>query len=312
MKFLDSVINRLKIKTHWSKRRPLCCVIAQFLFVFSGQARSLDVVSVRPDYYSIEVQSTRSADKPRVVSTWAHATFAGESYRALMPTEMVRGPMTRLDFHWSPGSALAGGSEKVELEWRWLDSTQWQTRLLGEGFRDPASGHLILSPTNLNWGEERSGKIQMRFMIRDGSGRTAQDGGHNSTLNLQVVRRDALAALRFSEEWRTLQQGELLAGESFEIDYSLARIAQQMSADLSEDSPWCLYAKVQFDDGPVQNYPLLAAHREYPEKVIGIVPTVQIPTNARRMTLWFFAFHNSSSYFDSNFGQNYQFIIKQR
>lgn len=312
MKFLGSVIKRLKMSSQGSKKRPLCGIIAQFLFVFPGEARILDVVSVRPDYYSIEVQSTRSADKPRVVSTWAHATFAGESYRALMPTEMVRGPMTRLDFHWSPGSALAGGSEKVALEWRWLDSTQWQTRLLGEGFRDPVSGHLILSPANLNWGEGRSGKIQMRFMIRDEFGRTAQDGGPNSTLNMQVVRRDALAALRFSEEWRTLQQGELLAGDSFELHYSFARIAQQFSSDLIEDSPWCLYAKVQFDDGPVQNYPLLATHREYPEKVIGIVPTVQIPTNARRMTLWFLAFHDSSSYFDSNFGQNYQFVIKQR
>lgn len=312
MKFLGSVIKRLKMSSQGSKKRPLCGIIAQFLFVFPGEARILDVVSVRPDYYSIEVQSTRSADKPRVVSTWAHATFAGESYRALMPTEMVRGPMTRLDFHWSPGSALAGGSEKVALEWRWLDSTQWQTRLLGEGFRDPVSGHLILSPANLNWGEERSGKIKMRFMIRDEFGRTTQDGGHNSTLNLQVVRRDALAALRFSEEWRTLQQGELLAGDSFELHYSFARITQQFSSDLGEDSPWCLDAKVQFDDGPVQNYPLLAAHREYPEKVIGIVPTVQIPTNASRMNLWFFAFHERSSYFDSNFGQNYQFVIKQR
>jgi len=312
VKFLGSVINRLKMSSQGSKKRPLCGIIAQFLFVFPGEARILDVVSVRPDYYSIEVQSTRSADKPRIVSTWAHATFAGESYRALMPTEMVRGPMTRLDFHWSPGSALAGGSEKVALEWRWLDSTQWQTRLLGEGFRDPVSGNLILSPANLNWGEGRSGKIQMRFMIRDEFGRTAQDGGPNSTLNMQIVRRDALAALRFSEEWRTLQQGELLAGDSFELHYSFARIAQQFRSDLIEDSPWCLYAKVQFDDGPVQNYPLLAAHREYPEKVIGIVPTVQIPTNARRMTLWFFAFRDSSSYFDSNFGQNYQFVIKQR
>lgn len=266
---------------------------------------------VRPDFYSIEVESTRSPDKPRIVNTWASVFHNGEKYRALMPSETIRGVSGRLDFRWAFGSIIAGESERVELQWRWPNQAEWFTQLLGEGFRDPESGHLVLSSTDIRWGEERSGQIELRFMIKDSSGQIVQDGGQGSILKVQVDSRRVVPSLRFSADWRTFQRGELFAGDVFELEYEIPRLALQFNSNISEDVPWCLFAKIQFDDGPVQSYPLLASNREHPEKVVGIIPTVRIPELAKKMSVWFFSFHNSNSYFDSNFGQNYHFVIRQ-
>lgn len=289
----------------------LLCAFLAVQTSLNVQAKTINIDVVRPDYYSIVVESTRSADKPRIVNTWAHVTHNGELYRALIPSQMVRSGVTQLDLRWSPGSSLAGGAEKVELQWRWRNEPQWQTQLLGEGFRDPDSGHLILSTADLHWGTERSGRVELRFLIHDGSGQILQDGGPGSVLNVQVDSRAVVPSLVFSENWSVTQRGEIRAGESFEIFYDFQRLISQIQSSAAMDAPWCVFAKLQFDDGPVLNYPLLASHRDHPEKVVGIIPTVQVPDSARRLAIWFFAFHNSTSYFDSNFGQNYYFTIKQ-
>jgi hypothetical protein len=294
-------------------------LMASFMFAnvlcgkSSAAAQRAHREAVRPDHYSIEIQSTRSDDKPRMVNTWAHVIFEDEHYRALMPANIVRGPGVVVDFRWAPGSNVAGEAERVELEWKEQRASAWQSRLLGEGFRDPGNGHLILSPAQLNFGSIADEFFDLRFLVRDSSGRVNQDGGTGSNLRVQVAAQQPTALVRFSEGWNISQSGYLIAGKSFEIEYALERIEQQLVQGTGSDSaPWCLLAKVQFDDGPVHSYPLLAAHLEHPEKVIGLLPTVQIPEQARRMTIWFFAFHNTQSYFDSNFGQNYNFVILPR
>jgi hypothetical protein len=291
------------------------CFLVMWLFCWadSAVARLVNIQPLRPDHYTIEIQSTRSDDKPRLVSTWAHVFYEGEHYRALVPANIVRGSDVRVDFRWAPGSTFAGQVEKVEMEWKHQRDVAWRSRLLGEGFREPGSGHLILSPAKINFSSDDVGEFDFRFLMRDPSGRMLQDGGTGSTLKVQVAPHQPSAIIRFTESWNISQQGQLIAGKSFELNYALERIEQQLApVSANATSPWCLFAKVQFDDGPVVSYPLLAAHFEHPEQVVGLLPTIQIPVQARRMTIWFFAFHNTQTYFDSNFGQNYHFVILPR
>ncbi|MBM3380982.1 MAG: hypothetical protein FJY29_00890 [Betaproteobacteria bacterium] len=299
--------------------RKIKLLRALLIILFAGwgctafAAERMSHQPVRPAHYTIEVQSTRSDDKPRMVSTWAHVFFEGEHYRALMPENIVRGSAVEVDFRWAPGSSIAGEFEKVELEVKGAFEDSWKSHLLGEGFREPRNGHLILSPAKLNFGPNDAGRFELRFLMRDAAGRTVQDGGVGSTLRFQLAAPESSSVLKFTEAWTVAQQGGLIAGKSFELEYAIERIEQQLSSGSGRArSPWCLFAKVQFDEGAVQSYPLLASHFEHPEKVIGLMPTVQIPEQARRMTIWFSAFHNTQTFFDSNFGQNYHFLILPR
>ncbi len=293
---------------------PGCFLVVWCFCCFdSALAQRVNSAPLRPDHYTIEIQSTRSDDKPRLVSTWAHVFYEGEHYRALVPANMVRGPDVRVDFRWAPGSTVAGQVEKVEMEWKHQRDVAWQSRLLGEGFREPGNGHLLLSPAKINFSASDFGEFDFRFLMRESSGQMLQDGGPGSTLKVQVAPNQPSAVIRFTESWNVSQQGQLISGNSFELNYALERIEQQLAPVLaSTTSPWCLFAKVQFDDGPVVSYPLLASHFDHPEQVIGLLPTIQIPSQARRMTIWFFAFHNTQTYFDSNFGRNYHFVILPR
>lgn len=275
----------------------------------SANARSL--ASVRPDSYRVEVFSSRSDNRPRVVNVWAQANVDGEPYRALMPPDFIQGKEVEFDFRWSAGAPDAGQSQKVEMQWKWKAGDVWKSTLLGEGFRDPQSGQLIVVPAILRWGEPNSGFISMRFLIHSENGQIRQDGGPGAELQFQLGNREPTALLHFSDQWSTGVQGELIAGETFEIEYSPSRMEQQFGGPSDGLTPWCLQAKIQFDDGPVQSVSLLANHQSHAEKVVPFIPTLSIPRSARRMTLWFVSFHNAVSYFDSNFGANYHFVIRQ-
>ncbi len=285
-------------------------ILFVFPFPFDVYASSL-VEHVRPDSYSVEVQSALSSDRARVVQVWAHVNSQGEKYRALMPGNTVRGPKADIQFKWSAGSVWAGSSERLELEWRWSDSQVWSKSLISEGFRSPGTGHLLSPALTLNWGQRSFGQVHLRFQILGTDGQLRLDAPDSPVLILNVAPEQPVARLEFTEQWQILQLGRLVAGQSFEIDYAISRIAAQIRELPNEDASLLrLFAHVQFDEDTALKYPLSAVHCEQPVKSINIMPTVEIPPRARLMRLWFSASYKNREYFDSNFGDNYWFVIR--
>jgi len=266
---------------------------------------------VRAESYFVDVQSSRSADKPRVVTVWARANYEGHEYRAQMPREVIGAADFDLQFRWSQGTFLAGQSERVEMQWRTLNGT-WQSQLLGHGFRDPENGYLLLSPVHLQCAQQASSDLLLRFFITTPEGQVIQDGGNDSLTTFHVNGGRAQGVLNFEPDWKVTQEGQLIAGESFDLKYSIERIVQQIDFQSNDESLWNISAQVKFDDGPVQSYPLVAVNRENPMQVVGFIPKVYIPPSAKQVSMWFLAFHQAASFFDSNFGNNYHFAIKSR
>lgn len=265
---------------------------------------------VRPDGYTVEVQSSLPNDGPRVVRIWAHVTSQGEKYRALMPGNTVRGPKADIKFNWSSGSLWAGASERVELEWRWSDSNIWTKKLIAEGFRSPVSGHLLSPALALTWGLRSFAQVYLRFLIQGTDGQYRLDSPESPVITLNVAPDRPVSRLQFTEDWQIYQLGRLVAGQTFELDYALSRISAQIQELKVEEVGFIrLFAHVQFDDDAVLKYPLNAVHCEQPVKSVTIMPTVQIPQGARLMRLWFSASYKNREYFDSNFGEDYRFVI---
>lgn len=294
-----------------SVRFCLLSVIAVLFLMAASSATAHAREPVRPNSYRVEIYSSHSDNKPRMVNVWAIAKVGDETYRALMPADFIRGKEVQFDFRWSAGSHHAGTSEKVEMQWRRHSSDLWQSSILGEGFRDPVTGQLIVLPAQMQWATQNSGPLSLRFLLHAENGQTLQDGGPGSELQFQLSNRAPTGLIQFSDQWSTGVRGELIAGETFEIEYSLARMEQQFSSPGDGQTPWCLLAKIQFDDGPIQTVSLLATNPLRADLVVPFIPTLSIPRMARRMTLWFVSFHNSVNYFDSNFGANYHFAIRQ-
>ena len=272
---------------------------------------SSSVEHIRPDFYSVEVQSAVSSDRARVVQVWAHVQVQGEKYRALMPSNTVRGSHANIQFKWSPGSVWAWASERLELEWRWQGSQTWTRKLINEGFRSPETGHLLSPVFALNWGQRSFCQVQLRFLILGTDGELRLDSPELPEITLNVAPQTPVARLEFTEEWQIHQLGRLVAGHTFEVDYALERISAQIQELSSEDlSSLRLFANVQFDEEPALKYPFTATHCSEPVKSVLIMPTIEIPQRARLMRLWFSASYKSRNYFDSNFGDNYWFVIR--
>lgn len=301
----------------WGKRAAIGDLIPQLLlFWFCALLSPLvqaapQLEHVRPDFYSIEVNSSDAADRERIVQIWAHVNSQGGSYRALMPGNTIRGPKSDVQFKWSPGSTRAGSSERLELEWRWSDAPNWNRVLISEGFRSPVNGFLLTPAVSINWGERTFGQVQLRFLILGTDGQSRMDAPESPIVHLNVAPERPAARLRFTEQWQVYQLGSLIAGQSFELDYAVSRISAQIREMLKEDTNLLrIFAHVQFDDDKTLTYPLTAIHSELPVRCVPIMPTVQIPPSARLMKIWFSASYRSRDYFDSNFGENYWFVIK--
>lgn len=284
----------------------LCAAAGVAIFAHASQYQE----HMRPDYYSIEVGSSLPGNPAQLVQIWAHVKTHDSTYRAALPNRVVRGPSSEIKFNWSAGSALAGASERLELVWRWTNEYNWRNKLISEGFRSPMNGYLLTPPLVLNWGEGAYGQVEMRFLLRGTDGRVRWDGSEFQPVTLIVAPEKPAASVRFTKQWQTIQLGRIVSGKSFELDYERERIANQIRELHPEDSGRIrMFAHVQFDDDGVLKYPLNATHSEHPERSVAFMPTIEIPQTARTMNIWFSAFFQNRDYFDSNFGQNYKFVI---
>jgi len=263
---------------------------------------------LRTEAYELDVLSGRINENPRIAGLWATGQYQNVPYRVKLPPRFIEVGKLKLLYKWSTGTHLAGISERVELRWRTVGQP-WQSVFLGQGFRDPTSGQLLLFPAQLNLDETHVGTIEFKFFLWLQNGEVVEDGAQQPPMSFRVFKKPTKNSLAFRSDWKTAQIGRLAGGSTFEILYDCERLVRQMNLGGDEPSPWSIVAHVQFDDHPAEEYPLVVFLGGSGARVLSYVPTVAIPEQAERMSVWFLAFHDSRSYFDSNFGLNFNFDL---
>jgi hypothetical protein len=286
------------------------CFFSLFVLVVSGISVAFGEPAdvLRAESYELDVLSGRADGPPQVIGLWATGKYQDTPYRVQIPARFMEVGRLSVVYKWSAGSPWAGTSEKVELHWRKQGGT-WQSVVLGEGFRDPVSGHLLLFASHLDIGDNYVGILELKFVLRLQNGEIIQDGGAQAPIQLRVVPRPSNNRLFFRSDWRNSLTGSLSPGEVFEIYYDCHRLVHQMNLRRDEPTPWSIVAHVRFDEQPVEEYPLVVSLGGGSSQVLSFIPTVAIPESARQMSVWFLAFYNSRSYFDSNFGLNFNFDL---
>ncbi|NBX17912.1 MAG: hypothetical protein EBR09_11155 [Proteobacteria bacterium] len=289
----------------------ICLPVAGILFsaaVRPTVAHADPAAELRAESYELDVKSGKGDEPPAVTALWATGKHQGLPFRVQVPERFIEVGKLTVNYRWASGTSWAGLSEKAELHWR-KRGESWQVITLGHGFRDPSSGQLLLFPAHLAIGEQHLGTLEFKFIHRLQNGDIRQDGGDRGPLSLLVVPRPAGNRISFGADWKTYQTGTLYSGEVLEIFYDCRRLLQQMNLRRDEPTPWSIVAHVRFDDRPVEEYPLVASVGGSSTQVLTFVPAVAVPESARQMSVWFLAFHNSRSYFDSNFGLNFNFDL---
>lgn len=265
-------------------------------------------VIVRADSYELDVQSGRGYQPAEVTALWASGTHRNLPFRVRVPHRSFAGRKLSVHYKWSVGTAWAGLSERVEVHWK-MTGSAWQSELLGDGFRDPVSGQLLLFPAELSLPDGYSGVVELKFVLYLQNGDVVEDRGEPEKILLYADTKPNNNLLSFRNDWKISLGGKLIAGESFELSYAPERLIRQMNLQNDDPFPWCVVAHVRFDDKPAEEYPLVAVVGGASTSVVSFVPTVVIPNDARTMSVWFLAFYNSQNYFDSNFGTNFNFQI---
>lgn len=299
-----------RIKLYLFFLRLLIC-----LFTMSFSISRTDVAfafdqagAVSAELYELDVQSGRMNEDPKIIGLWGMGHYLNTPFRVQVPARFFGTRKLTVHYQWSTGSLWAGQSERVELLWRQSGGT-WQTELLGQGFRDPVSGQLLLFPAHIEISGDQSGTLELKFLLVLANGETIQDGGNQGLKLSYSIPSSQKNILAFRTDWKTSQTGRLVAGKTFELQYDVQRLIRQMNLQVDDPSPWSVVARVQFDERSIEEYPLLAIVSDSASQVVSYLPTIAIPPDSRRMSLWFIAFYNSQSYFDSNYGVNFNFAI---
>jgi hypothetical protein len=274
----------------------------------TSQAKTHLSEFLRPESYTLEFYSGRANEKPKLSGNWASGTYQGGDFKVLVPPRFVTAKMLIVNYRWSVGSQWAGSSDRVELYWR-KPGQAWKIATLGEGFRDPQSGHLLLFPVRLSLNDQQPGNIEFKFMLTLQNGEVIQDGGPQTVFSVDVLTNSVSGRINFFSDWSSSVVGRLVNGRSFELLYEVERLYSQIDLHGDEPCPWSVIAHVQFDDLPVEEYPVVVVVSGHSNRVVSFAPTIAVPANARRMSIWFLAFHDARSYFDSNYGMNFNFDI---
>ncbi|NBW80730.1 hypothetical protein EBR21_03155 [bacterium] len=263
---------------------------------------------LRPESYTLDFYSGRGNEKPKLSANWASGIHQGENFKVPVPPRFVAAKKLIVNYRWSVGSQWAGLSEGVELHWR-KPGQPWRVAKMGQGFRDPQSGQLLLFPAQIELEDGRAGNIEFKFMLALQNGEVIQDGGEQTFFSVYVLPNSISGRINFFSDWSSSVVGRLVNGRSFELLYEVERLVRQIDLHGDEPCPWSVIAHVQFDDLPVEEYPVVVVVPGHSNRVLPFAPTIAVPENARRMSIWFLAFHDARSYFDSNYGMNFNFDI---
>lgn len=201
--------------------------------------------------------------------------------------------------------------EKVELLYR-IDGGDVQHAMVADGYRDPGTGELVLSPVYVNIPDTATSRLSYWFRLTTIGGtqhwdRTAEAPYETEILPLPTT------IVRFEPDWDEGVKGKLVAGTSFRLAYDIDRVKSRLSYLYRNDVPvWSALAHVSFDGGHPIDVPLTAVSRDdrgVAADVMVLYPVVKIPEGTRRMSLWFVGRDYVGKAYDSNLSENYDFKI---
>ncbi|MFP2912907.1 DUF6209 family protein, partial [Pyxidicoccus sp. 3LFB2] len=235
----------------------------------------------------------------------ARATVDGQGQVAL-PTGNGRGP----SFHAEAGkpltvtvdpSRLSKTAEKAELVWRVAPSGTEVAIPLTDGTRD-ASGRLNTVPAKIDLPADAFGTLRLSIRTTSADGRTSNQWDPSS--DAAIAPKEG-ATVVFSDDWKTQLEGKLRAGDKVEIAYDRDRLTSLLGGKTPSDVVAC----VSFNGEPPREVPLNIQPGEGGEPGKMFMPTLQVPLDATKMTLWFKGQGEGNTGYDSSFGKNFEFKI---
>jgi len=120
------------------------------------------------------------------------------------------------------------------------------------------------------------------------------------------------ATLRFAADWSETQEGTLLAGGAVVIDYDLSRLDSCIGDTYMGQRTWSVTAYARFDGGDVVAEPAYACDDARCDDPRARLVELEVPEDASELELWFgTAGRACASAWDTDFGRNYRFAIRQ-
>ena len=206
----------------------------------------------------------------------------------------------------------SGNLEKVELFYK-IDGGAVQSRLVGDGFRNPSTGELILSPAIIDVPRDARNVFEFWFQLTTSDGKIVWDKSKADPYFVSIIP-ESNFILKFDANWNTAANETLQAGQSFRIAYDVSRLKSRLTYLYRNDVPvWNVAALVSFDNAaPIEVSLTAVSHDAHgvASDVSMLMPAVKIPQNAKSVSLWFVGRDYVSKVYDSNYGKNYTFTIQ--
>lgn len=289
--------------------------------------RVVDGFSDTPSHHAA-VQSATGADSAQFLNLLSETRRVGQTatgYEAVFgrdgrnearaviegvgTVDLPTGDGTAASFHAEAGkplkvtvdpSVIRDQVEHVDLVWSVYPGGEQHEVPLSTGARD-ADGRLKLHAAQIDVPEEAFGLLKLTVRTRDRNGRLSSNW--NPSNDASIAPREG-AALTFpvGDEVRT--EGALRAGDKVQIAYDLDRLTS-----LFGPRPQQVSAFVSFDGGAAQEFPLVVGRGGSAAAGGAFAPTLQVPLDATRMSVWFRAGTGEEAVYDSEGGRNFNFEV---
>lgn len=227
--------------------------------------------------------------------------------RVNLPTGQGRGP----SFTAEAGKPLSvtvdparvsSQAQKVELVWRQVPGGTEQVIPLSDGSRDPKTGKLNLVPAKLDVPGDATGLLRLSIRTTSADGR-ASDSWDPSN-DAAIAPREG-ATVAFSDDWKTQTEGTLRAGDRLTLAYDRDRLTSMLGGRNPSEAVAC----VSFDGGPPLEIPLTMTPDEAGRPGEMFMPSLRVPFEATKVSIWFKGQADGNTAWDSSFGKNYTFDV---
>lgn len=117
-----------------------------------------------------------------------------------------------------------------------------------------------------------------------------------------------VGSVKFLSDWSYEQNGDIHPGESLSIEYASERLPRCRASRYGQDA-WSITAGMRFHPNGQEQSGAVTA-REQTGVVVAASLTVEVPTDATKVELWFKNTDNTGCVaWDSRYGQNYWFDV---
>lgn len=204
---------------------------------------------------------------------------------------------------------LQGTLKKVEMFYR-IDGGPVQSATLAEGESARAPG--LRSAHRIDVPAGAKGEVEYWFKLTGEDGKTHWDSKFGQNYRTNIVPQGG-SIVRFDDLWGESLSQPLVAGSTLRLAYDVDRIKPFLRGTSHHGAAtWGVVAYVSFDGKPAQEIPLTAVKRgQYGvhEAIEPVEAAVEIPTDAKNVSIWIKGHGYANSVFDSDFGKNYSFPI---